>query len=721
LYLYDRRETVELPTNRLHKFGHFFFFLLCMNALLSLGGCSEFPAAGKVAAKQDGSGTNMASASFPAVPNDATYGTADFVYPANVGYYNVKDYGAQGDGVTDDTAAIRAAIQAALAGARQPNHGVGTRGSTVYLPAGTYLISDSLLWIQDPSVPARVTATVRNGCISGFNVLSGGSGYLGQMNGVGTPSQAGLWVTGGGSGLVSPAARVSNGTITGFDLRGTGCLGQGFTSEPTVQVVNWRGWLRLEGQNKANTVLRLKDNAPGFTDPNCSVSTTEGLPRPNCKAVLYTASGVANATGAGEAAYENDLWNLTVDTGHGNAGAIAISWIGSNRASIRNVNLVSEDGAGRCGLDVSRNDSGGGGGPGYVKNLSVTGFDYGINANSAAHEVGYTFEYLHLARQNVAGVLNANMPNWFRQVSSVNSVPVFLNQGKGNLLVVDGRFTGGASDVSAIEHPASTSHGVLFVRNLTTSGYRSALATSGIQAAMNSGKPVVFFPYGEYLTSATIHIPSTVRKVIGSNSWIAGLYGKRQNFPTFSCESNSGQTVEIRNFTFDIATIGNPTVLNNCSSDLVLADLFDANGYVNTPWGSGALYLENVAIPGPSTFNNQTVYARQFDVEARGRVHVTVNGGQIWVLGYKTEQADGLWYVSNATFELLGQFSSAAGGPSAVPAFTFIDSNFSLSGVGLYAEGWPTVVSEKREGTVLELQAIHEWVGTGLGLYSGHN
>ena len=50
-----------------------------------------------------------------------------------IGWFNVKTYGAIGDGTTDDTAAIAAAITAA-----------SSAGGVVYFPAGTYLVSSTL-------------------------------------------------------------------------------------------------------------------------------------------------------------------------------------------------------------------------------------------------------------------------------------------------------------------------------------------------------------------------------------------------------------------------------------------------------------------------------------------------------------------------------------------------------------------------------------------------
>jgi len=65
------------------------------------------------------------------LPAALAAGTPQFL-PQDMGAVNVKDYGAKGDGKTDDTQALQRALN--------------QKNRFVYLPAGTYLVSDTLEW-----------------------------------------------------------------------------------------------------------------------------------------------------------------------------------------------------------------------------------------------------------------------------------------------------------------------------------------------------------------------------------------------------------------------------------------------------------------------------------------------------------------------------------------------------------------------------------------------
>lgn len=100
---------------------------------------------------------------------------------------SVKDFGAVGDGVADDTAEIQAAITAAA-------------GQTLYFPEGTYIISDSLVGVSnltivfDPGVTVQIAAgsSVTTGdAILYFNecsrvmLLGNGAKLIGERKGTG--------------------------------------------------------------------------------------------------------------------------------------------------------------------------------------------------------------------------------------------------------------------------------------------------------------------------------------------------------------------------------------------------------------------------------------------------------------------------------------------------------------------------------------------------------
>lgn len=60
-------------------------------------------------------------------------------------FRNVKDYGAKGDGATDDTAAIQAAINDGNRCAPGACQSTTTQPAVVYFPAGVYLVSKNII------------------------------------------------------------------------------------------------------------------------------------------------------------------------------------------------------------------------------------------------------------------------------------------------------------------------------------------------------------------------------------------------------------------------------------------------------------------------------------------------------------------------------------------------------------------------------------------------
>jgi hypothetical protein len=105
-------------------------------------------------------GTAAGAAAAPAVviaTQAAGASPAQAQSTSETGWYDVTDYGAKGDGTTDDTAAIQAAIAAAQQNAY---------GGVVYLPIGQYLVTAPLV-------------------VTGSDILILGTGPLATMGGAG--------------------------------------------------------------------------------------------------------------------------------------------------------------------------------------------------------------------------------------------------------------------------------------------------------------------------------------------------------------------------------------------------------------------------------------------------------------------------------------------------------------------------------------------------------
>lgn len=128
---------------------------------------------------------------------------------------NVKDFGAVGDGTTDDTAAIQAAINAVTSTQR-----------TVYIPGGTYKVTSTL------TIPIEMTIYGTNR--AGTNINYDGSGAAITTTADGTPNLSRICLSGFGiynvgSGTIGinfdnvQDSLVSNVTIADFSLHGIYC------------------------------------------------------------------------------------------------------------------------------------------------------------------------------------------------------------------------------------------------------------------------------------------------------------------------------------------------------------------------------------------------------------------------------------------------------------------------------------------------------------------
>ena len=128
---------------------------------------------------------------------------------------------------------------------------------------------------------------------------------------------------------------------------------------------NFGAFITLQGEQQCGVVIQLKGSLAAFSDPSA--------PKP----AIHTASQNPAwdvTQGGGNQAFCNSIYDLTVDVGQGNSGAIGILYLTNNKGTLTDVTIRSQS-TGHSGLALTLQNPG----PCLVKNLQVIGFDYGIN------------------------------------------------------------------------------------------------------------------------------------------------------------------------------------------------------------------------------------------------------------------------------------------------------------------------------------------------------
>lgn len=470
------------------------------------------------------------------------------------------------------------------------------------------------------------------------------------------------------------------------------------------------------GQNRDRTILKLKDGASGFGDPAAP------------KSVIVTASQNAAPDGGGNQAFSNFIFDLTIDVGRNNRGANGIDYMAHNRGAIRNVVITAPAGSGNVGLSMARKWPG----PAMIEDVAIRGFSRGVLVG--AWEYGITFENLRVSGQRFAGIENINNILSIRRMVSYNSVPAIINGGAVTL--VESELLDGASGGSAIENQR-----MVFLRRVVIGGYAALINDRGItknmpengeyasstplsltgttrslslpvpetpvvpnfpasewaglgatsttdwvddtaalQAALNSGKPVVYLRPGQLVVSKTVQVPSTVKAIIGYGGLIhatSGQFAEATNSPIFRINGGRNDHIAISHLSFK----ANPGVVDFENAGTGTIALTDIHIGASPIRGGKTWFLNDVE--GGAGWNltaGQFVYARQFNPE-QSTTKVVNNGATFWVLGIKSENIGTVVESrKGASTEVLGGLLYPVRAvPAGRPGFQSIDSKQSLT------------------------------------------
>jgi len=560
-------------------------------------------------------------------------------------------YNAKGDGVTDNTAAIQQAI----------NDNTG-RHRIIYFPIGTYLVSKPLIWSNTIS---------RDRYAYGFN-----------------------WV---------------------------------------------------QGEQRDKTIIRLKDNT--FTD----------LAKP---AAILWCGGFGSADW-----FNNYVEDLTFDVGRGNPGAIGLQFYSNNTGAVRNCTIISQDGQGAIGLDLGHRDMNG---PLLIHRVSVSGFARGIVLAGAVNS--QTFEHITLRDQTDIGFDNHGQAASIRGLISDNAVPAVRTYGTLSLIDATLTGRGSAKGVAAIVNynggrialrDIVTSGYSRALGDVTTPDSFAALRITGpdkpgsqgpvipeyfshaatspfdgpvaslrlpiletpevpwddpatwavvdtfgadptgnadsseaIQKAIDSGASTIFFP-GFYVIEKPVIVRGKARRLLGTGTWIDYNAKTRPNFVI--ADGQAGEVV-IEHF----FPIGGGIEINT-DRTVVLRSIGCSRIVHN---GKGRLFLEDVATDQFRIGPGQKLWARQLNIENEG-THLINDGGELWILGYKTERGGTLLHtLGNGQSEVFGTFSYTTTAGKLAPMFVTEDARaFAFFAEVCYTgDPFAVLIRESRSGVVKEFE-----------------
>lgn len=498
---------------------------------------------------------------------------------------NVKDYGAKGDGVTDDTASIQAAVAA-----------IPTTGATLLFPHGTYLISNSSALPSNASVVGEGAKIVAAPAASWSGGAHQGSAFTGATS-ASNIQVSGLnfsWAYGDGTPhILQFAATNSNIVVTNNVSDGSGDF---------VAMVGTTNTL-IEGNSVTNVSNACYDHWGSAQDARvignyCSTYASAGS---GLGAIQFT--GIATGGGAANSAGFICLGNTIFVNGGSAPQAIIIngpSTGGSdNRFIVENNKIVIANATSSWGVLVS----------GLANNGIISNNYFEGNAGS------YSAVSVASTATNVS-VSGNRAYNW-----QAGSNGVFANASVGGTLANNQAVSSstpllGSTDTSTVVYGNGAGTNTLSLANVNISSGSAAFS-----GAVSSTSPITIGWNGaggisETLNAAAANTKNILFQTAGVNRWSV------QTDATAESGSNAGSNFQILAKTDAGGTLSTPFSITRSS------------GLVSI--GSGGITLPRTTVallPACNSTNNGMLYGVT-DATAPAYNGSLTGGGAVAAIAY---------------------------------------------------------------------------------------
>jgi hypothetical protein len=243
-----------------------------------------------------------------------------------------------------------------------------------------------------------------------------------------------------------------------------------------------------------------------------------------------------------------------------------------------------------------------------------------------------------------------------------------------------------------------------------------------IQAAIDAtlpggsraGATTLFLP-GNYRIKSSIRVRGSIRRILSPDRGVGGSASGYTEFDNLTptpinwiIEAGTYPEVEFNSIRSGGPGLpGFPVFQNNSGRTVIFKNCTVPTLSVT----GGEVFFESCAL-GYMDFTNVNVWGRQMNPEADA-VKVTMNGGTLWTLGFKTEQVNSVFVAKNAKIEQFGGFIYSTHDSRSSTMYKFEDSEAAISSfeyLGYFGQPFMTLIEDTKAGNKAIISRVSEAV-----------